>query len=609
MTLEETLADRVENASTVKDLMIPHKSSFILIMNTLESLYSDDEIIDYFQRFADKEFTRKRIKASNHRFYYEMFDRPMGALHGKRKHYHEVITNVINDTIKKQKKVFVAGNAREMDLNKDVWTLFLANTLSFRCRNIDFSNIESVSLRKEAKMYLKDKLTLEKRLNLSFDLVRVTKAFNFLSSKCNVEYLRDVKASHVTHLLNAMQNGVITTDHGGNYSIGSSAVIIKECSNIVNFLITQEKYPFRPHLNEFYNIKFHNTANMCNNKTKIIPDEVSKQLDQHYHKLKDENHRLVYEILAVTGLRFCDVQHLEKDCLKPCKENDDYMMLIYTPNKTVNRRKKKGYDLKLEASIPLSLANKIERQIEKTEYIRQATGEPYILYNNLNKKHGERFQKINGSHVRAINELIKDNEICDVNGELWKYSSRQSRKTLTVKLIEQGFPIQQVAMQLGHSHTGTTAKYYAEVRQMKLADLNHEFYKERFKMDIGEERLKAYSEEERRQLYVDFAMNYREVEFGQCSKHMSEGACGVRTGKVNCATCPKLCTGIKYIDKWNELFDSQQHIVIELLNAYEKEEVPEDVYCDFIEYKKEMHLLKTYEVVLNKIKETMAEAS
>lgn len=197
--------------------------------------------------------------------------------------------------------------------------------------------------------------------------------------------------------------------------------------------------------------------------------------------------------------------------------------------------------------------------------------------------------------------MIKKYQICKEDGELWHYTSRQSRKTLAVTLIEQGASSNEIAMQFGHSDIRTTEKYYAEVRKKRLAELNSEFFKKRFKVLVGEDNLKCYSVEERRQLYVDFALNTREVEFGKCSKHISEGPCGVRAGSISCATCTKLCTGTKYIDKWTELVTSQRNIVNELLRIYGEEGIEEKDFMEFIEYKREIHLLNSYTSVVTNI--------
>lgn len=97
-------------------------------------------------------------------------------------------------------------------------------------------------------------------------------------------------------------------------------------------------------------------------------------------------------------------------------------------------------------------------------------------------------------------------------------------------------------------------------------------------------------------MYVDFCLNKRDVEYGQCSKHLSEGPCGKRTGMMNCATCDKLCTGSKYKEKWQKLVEKQEEMVSNLVCYYNGMNIAD--YQDFIEYRRENELLLKYKDVL-----------
>src|SRR5690606_13657266 len=109
---------------------------------------------------------------------------------------------------------------------------------------------------------------------------------------------------------------------------------------------------------------------------------------------------------------------------------------------------------------------------------------------NVTKTESKRFTMVQeSSYVTAVNRLIKKHSICDADGSLWYYTSRQSRKTLAVQLVEQGASSNEIALQFGHTDLRTTEKYYAEVRKQRLADMNSEFFKKRFNIFIGEENL------------------------------------------------------------------------------------------------------------------------
>lgn len=78
-------------------------------------------------------------------------------------------------------------------------------------------------------------------------------------------------------------------------------------------------------------------------------------------------------------------------------------------------------------------------------------------------------------------------------------------------MIENGATAAELTYALGHLNQATAAKYYAEVRKRRQAELNTEFYREAFDVRLSSEQLAVFSEEERRMLYVDFCLGNRRV--------------------------------------------------------------------------------------------------
>ena len=115
-----------------------------------------------------------------------------------------------------------------------------------------------------------------------------------------------------------------------------------------------------------------------------------------------------------------------------------------------------------------------------------------------------------------------------------------------------------------------------------------------------------FTEDERKDLYIEFSMGLREVEFGQCSRHLSEGPCG-RGSFYDCATCPKLCTGKKYLTKWEKAYESHNSIVNSLIEKYEKEDIPPSEYETFMEFKKEVKVRDHVKYVIDAIQENSDE--
>ncbi|WP_455715802.1 tyrosine-type recombinase/integrase [Anaerosporobacter sp.] len=377
--------------------------------------------------------------------------------------------------------------------------------------------------------------------------------------------------------------------------------MIQIISAVIECLMKIDNYAYPPKANYAREFQFRNTKAMIKN-TEIIPDSVAEQLDNHFHEL-GSNYRLIYEILKDTGLRLKEVIFLEADCLTESKVDKKYYVLEYTPYKILNKLKLSGKPCKQIVLINALLANKLYLKIKMTESLRVRSESNYIFLSQKTKARNsiDIAMAQESNYVDAVNRIIKKHNILGEDGELWYYTARQARKTLAVIMADNGATSQEIASQLGQHDKRTTEKFYAEVRKKRMAQLNSDYYKKKFALYVGDENLKQYSEEERRQLYVDFAMNVREVEFGQCSKHISEGPCGKRVGKSNCATCPKLCTGKKYLNKWIELRDSQKYIIDALIKAYKHYNITD--YEGFVEYRKEMKLLSDYQAVIDKINE------
>ena len=167
-------------------------------------------------------------------------------------------------------------------------------------------------------------------------------------------------------------------------------------------------------------------------------------------------------------------------------------------------------------------------------------------------------------------------------------------------MIENGGTVEELAYWLGHLNRNTAANYYAEVRKMKLAELNTKFFREKFNLLLSGEQLAEYSEEERRLLYMDFRLDQRRVEFGFCMKKMAEGGCGQRNSLHNCVNCRNLCTGEKYLSHWLELLESQVLTVQVMEEKYRLAGITE--YQSFKEYERAVFLRDCYKNIVERIK-------
>ncbi|WP_244095689.1 site-specific integrase [Enterocloster clostridioformis] len=350
-----------------------------------------------------------------------------------------------------------------------------------------------------------------------------------------------------------------------------------------------------PRINPFAKFRFHN-AREYKIRTDVIPESVMEQIEIHLDEL-DESQRLIYHIFSQTGMRMKEVLFLEENCLEET-QYEGLMQIRYTPYKTLKARRKKGAPDYHRVFISQKLAEDIRDEIKKRQDWRQELGVPYIF---VNKRPGFRTGMLNmGNYILLMNKLIKENHICGEDGELWRFTSKQQRKTLAVTLIENGGTVEELAYWLGHLNRNTAANYYAEVRKMKLAELNTKFFREKFNLLLSGEQLAEYSEEERRLLYMDFRLDQRRVEFGFCMKKMAEGGCGQRNSLHNCVNCRNLCTGEKYLSHWLELLESQVLTVQVMEEKYRLAGITE--YQSFKEYERAVFLRDCYKNIVERIK-------
>lgn len=597
----DELRQRVDTVASPADLV--EELGIAKFLERLQSMYKDEVILEYVYQYCIREFCEKRIIINFNQFTESFYGKKSEYVkygNGSNKELGMKIRNVVVEVNNLEKERFINDNRKEMNLKSDFWRMCFLKGPALNKRDFDFEQIESSTLRLEAKMFFRHKLWNENNFRNDRGFALLYAGLNIITRQFPyIAHFADITELHISYLISILQTDRVNTQFGEKYSVESLRKMVQIIGSVTEYLMDVEGYGDTPKFNYAKGFSFHNVQAMSQN-TDIIPDDVANELDKYYHEL-DPNYQLIYEILRETGLRLKEVTFLKKDCLSESKVDKSYFVLEYTPYKILNKLKRSSQAEKKIVLINDVTASKLFEKISETETLRDLSDSDYIFLRQVAKEEDSSYIAIaqESNYVLAVNKLIERHNILGAEGELWYYTSRQARKTLAVTMAENGATSQEIASQFGHMNNRTTDIYYAEVRRKRLAQLNSEFFKKRFALFVGEDNLKQYSEEERRQLYVDFAMNMREVEFGQCSKHISEGPCGKRTGRSNCATCPKLCTGKPYLDKWIALRDSQENIVKVLVDSYRRNNIED--YEAFVEYRKEMKLLKEYQSVIDNI--------
>jgi integrase len=514
---------------------------------------------------------------------------------------YEELHLIVNKEYEYQCSYFPKTNNLRMTMDSDSWTMFFLRGVALKGREFNFSIIKSPTLKYEVKLWYKESILKHRNdfegLNSNVNLLN--ESTNFLSTNSSdIRHFADISTADVVSLYSYLEDDFISYKNE-NLALQTIAVAFSDLRQLVNFLMeyATEKaemnqrvfYPI-PQRNPFYDIEFNNLAKM-GKKTEIIPDEVMTQILAHSDELKPE-HQIILKIFDETGMRAKEVLLLEKDCL-----DDETNELYYVQYKTLSARRKSGYQDRKLIYVTDEVKLLIREQIEKTSELRDKFNIPYIFVNGSNAI--SKAMPSNSGFVYAINKLIEKYNIRDYENELWKFTSRQVRKTLArTMVLNNATPMELMAV-LGHTNPHTALKHYEEVERKKLEEMDTVFFKQQFEVSIGKENLENFTEEERRALYVDFRLNYREVEVGKCTKHFSEEPCGKISGKMSCVNCSKCATGKKYLPKWIELRDSQKLMVEQLIDNYKQEGISE--YENFVEYQREIYFLQCYEDVVQRL--------
>lgn len=505
-------------------------------------------------------------------------------------HFFALLKKIINYEIELQKEKFVTDNRRELNSAKDIWILYQRHGVSLKLLTVDFTKVKQVSLRHELKCFLNHRFSGHIRAS-DRTFISIFDAVNRLcETNGSIRYFSDIARTDVKKLQLTLENEM-------NQS--KIMTMFSACSTLFRYLCSSEnksRLP-KPHDNPFESLRFVN-AQKYHENTPYIPDKVISAMAEHLGEL-NELDRLVFEIFSETGMRAKEVACLEFDCLESARYENAFK-LKYIPYKTLKARRRNGLSEHHSVYISEELAEKIRKQIVSSEGIRMEHRLPYIF---LHQHTGYKVSMLNVEYfIKKINDLIRKYYICDDSGQPWNFTSRQCRKTLVVNMIENGATATELVYQLGHLNQSTVIQYYAEVKSIKLAKLNSEFFKAQFNVLLSKEQLTEFSEEERRHLYVDFRLGERRVELGFCTRKLCEGACRSRSRTVHCVNCPQLCTGRQYLTHWRKLLQDQQERLRILIISYENACIAG--YEEFIEYKQEQRLLLAYKNIVEKLEKS-----
>lgn len=552
-----------------------------------------DKTREYITKLAHN-YTQRRELINLSEIYNDIFgNNNRKGFYGKIKELHLLTKTVVDNEFTIQYKKFIAENYISMDTRLDRWTLYQSYGLSLKYITIDFTRLTQASLRHEVKYFIRNRFSGTVRTGDGI-LGLITQAVNRIcANNASIKYFSDIDFIDIKALQMSMETDGI--------SLSNIKSVFTACRIIMDYLCGGERdkdiIAPMPRHNHFHDVTFVNTSSYFEN-TPYIPDTVLARLDKHSDDLC-ETDLLVFRILKETGMRAKEVIFLRNDCLKKARY-DGYTKLKYIPYKTLAARRLIGLSDYHSVYISKELASEISIQIKKSKELRYKCDLPYIFLHKNKNIVGQGISMWSISYfVEKINDLIKKHNICDDSGTLWHFTSRQCRKTIAVNMIENGARIEELAYQLGHLDYRTATEYYAEVRKKKLLEMNTEFFRKKFEIDIENKQLGGFTEEERKLLYVDMCLGYRCVEFGFCIKK-SCGVCRHADIMRHCITCPNLCTGKQYLPHWQRLLDFEKGALKKMLDMYSRENIID--YSEFIEFKQKSSLMSAYQDIVDRLK-------
>jgi len=394
--------------------------------------------------------------------------------------FKSILVDMVEKERKIQRRKFIAENGLQVNIWSDVWKLYELHGQILRLKTIDFTEIKQPSLRYEMKFYLKYIFESRGKINASLFYCQLLALNALVEINSNIKYFADITETDARMLVLSLEKA--SKDDGTPLSQYYIAKSVNGIKRVIDYLMgdfrdNSIRAP-KPYTNPFAMISFHNLR-QYNTPTTIIPEEVLEQLDRYSEELRPL-HKLLYDIFSNTGLRLKEVFFLEEDCIESSRYPGIFQ-LKFKPHKVLASRRRHGAGDYHRIMIPQGLADKLSEHISATRPTRQAVGSSYIF---LSERLGYATTVMDSKpFIKSIRHLIKKHNICDEDGVLWHFTSRQFRKTIAVKLIENGATTAELAYWLGHLCSDTATRYYAEVRKIKLAELNTRFFLEKFEFD------------------------------------------------------------------------------------------------------------------------------
>jgi integrase/recombinase XerD len=203
-----------------------------------------------------------------------------------------------------------------------------------------------------------------------------------------------------------------------------------------------------------------------------IPKEVLTKLDEHLHLLPEQLQRLVV-LIRVSGLRASEILQMQFDCLRQRKNGQWELHFI---NWKFNER---------EDILPIlpEIAEIIKQQ---QAYIKSRIGKEhqYLFsgYLSSGKSLSKKVLTLDSFSSR-LNKLAKDKNICDKNGNLWRFKTHQFRRTVATKMTNEGVRQYIIQRYLRHDNPDMMQHYASILPETEKREIN-QLHKQKIIVDV-----------------------------------------------------------------------------------------------------------------------------
>ncbi|MGN0038884.1 MAG: tyrosine-type recombinase/integrase [Coriobacteriales bacterium] len=215
------------------------------------------------------------------------------------------------------------------------------------------------------------------------------------------------------------------------------------------------------------------------NATREIPEDILVFIEDHIDEMRPRECRLIFKVAMETGWRISDIRNIRVEDIGKEPTADGLAVIRTRSSKTAAARVKKQLGDKIFAVVSGELYREILDYVDETAAQREMYSIDTLFFSISNGAKTEfPASKLN----KSVNDLLDKYGIKSVCEDYDNFTSRQTRKTVAVELITSGAAPAAVQKQLGHTNQSTTERIYAQVRGKKLAELNNEFYQEKFNL-------------------------------------------------------------------------------------------------------------------------------